>query len=135
MLFEKYSIDDVIPELGSTLAEELLSIHKSYLSIIKELRKFPGLHGFSHITGGGIPGNTKRILPEGCSLKVNWDSWKRPLVFHLIQRTGSVPETDMRNSFNLGIGLVAIVDASMEDEISVIAAKNGEEVIPVGKVV
>jgi phosphoribosylformylglycinamidine cyclo-ligase len=135
VLFSEYDIDDSISELNSTLGEELLSVHKSYLSLIKKLRNHNGLHGFSHITGGGILGNTKRILPEGCSLEINWSEWKRPAVFDLIQKTGNVPEEDMRQSFNLGIGMIAVVNAEAQDEIIAIADENGEDIIYVGQVV
>jgi phosphoribosylformylglycinamidine cyclo-ligase len=135
VLFPKYDIHDSVPELGSTLGEELLSIHTSYLPVIKKLRKHPGLHGFSHITGGGILGNTRRIIPEGSSLKMEWNAWKRPPIFDLIQKTGSVPEADMLRSFNLGIGLIAIIDASAKDEISEAAAEQGESAILLGSVV
>lgn len=135
VLFSKYDIDEPIPELDSTLGEELLNIHTSYLPLIKKLRNHPGLHGFSHITGGGIPGNTKRILPEGDSLEVDWDAWKRPAIFQLIQKTGGVPEADMRQSFNLGIGLIAIIDASAKEEIGEAAAAHGEIAIPLGNII
>jgi phosphoribosylformylglycinamidine cyclo-ligase len=135
VLFSEYDIGDSIPELDSTLGEELLSIHKSYLSIIKKLRVHNGLHGFSHITGGGILGNTKRILPENCSLKINWNEWERPAIFDLIQETGNVPEEDMRQSFNLGIGMIAVIDSEAENEVNAIAAEIEEEVISVGQIV
>jgi phosphoribosylformylglycinamidine cyclo-ligase len=134
VLFPKYSVDKVIEVLGTPLGEEMLRIHKSYLPLIKALRSQPGIRGFAHITGGGIIGNTRRILPEGCSLHINWDSWKRPPVFDLIQETGNVPEDDMRAAFNLGIGLIAVVDPSKSDVIQEVAAKKGEEVLKIGVV-
>ena len=132
VLFSKYSVDDHVDELGSTVGEALLAVHKSYLPLIKKLRDHQGLHGFSHITGGGIVGNTKRILPEGMKLDIDWDAWERPPLFSLIQEIGNVPEDDMRATFNLGIGLIAVVDAQSAKEIKELP---GEEVIEMGHVI
>jgi phosphoribosylformylglycinamidine cyclo-ligase len=65
VLFSKYSVNDTPEELDQTVGDELLQVHKSYLQLISELKDIDGVNGFSHITGGGIVGNTKRILPEG----------------------------------------------------------------------
>lgn len=134
VLFSKYNVNEHVNELGSTVGEAMLEVHKSYLSLIKELRDQDEVHGFSHITGGGIMGNTKRILPKGRTLEVNWKAWKRPPIFKLINQIGNVPEEDMRATFNLGIGLIAVVDADAEQEIKDIAAKAGEKAIKIGSV-
>ena len=110
VLFNHYDIDDYLPETESTVGEELLKIHTSYLPLISATRKLEGVNGFAHITGGGIIGNTKRIVPDGYGLKLDWNSWERPPIFNLIQELGNVPEEDMQATFNLGIGLVAVVD-------------------------
>ena len=135
VLFSEYGVHDYVEELGSTVAEELLQVHKSYLSLITALKGISGVNGFSHITGGGMVGNTKRILPEGMALDINWDGWERPAVYKLIQEIGNVPEEDMQATFNLGIGLVAVVSPSVKDEVITEASKLGEEVFEVGKVV
>jgi phosphoribosylformylglycinamidine cyclo-ligase len=99
------------PELKNTLGSELLKVHKSYLNIIQtSLSKFK-INSFSHITGGGIVGNTKRVIPVDRKLDIIWDSWKRPVIYDIIQKKGNVPESDMRKTFNLGIGLIAILPA------------------------
>lgn len=134
VLFSKYGVDDHVKELGTTVGEAMLAVHKSYLPLIKELRDKKGLHGFSHITGGGIIGNTKRILPKERSMDVDWEAWKRPPVFKLIQQIGNVPEEDMRATFNLGIGLIAVVQKEEEKEIKNIAANLGEKAIRIGTV-
>ncbi len=135
VLFSEYDVNDYVEELGSTIAEELLQVHRSYLSIISALKDMDGVNGFSHITGGGMVGNTKRILPEGLALDINWDAWERPPVYKLIQEIGNVPEEDMQATFNLGIGLVAVVAADQVDVVKAKAAELGEEVFEVGKVV
>ncbi len=134
VLFSKFEVDDHVDMLDSTVGEALLKIHKSYLPLIKELRGMDGLHGFSHITGGGIVGNTKRILPEGLSLDVHWNAWKQPPIFKLIQQLGNVPEDDMRATFNLGIGLIAVVDPKQEKAITEKATQAGEIPIKVGTI-
>lgn len=117
VLLEKFKIDEFIPELNTTLAEELLKIHRSYLNpVLKLLDKFE-IHAMAHITGGGIIGNTKRVVPEDLKIKIDWNSWERPIIFNLIQKLGNVPEEDMRRTFNLGVGLILIVDKNDVDEI------------------
>lgn len=117
VLLEKFKIDEFIPELNTTLAEELLKIHRSYLKpISKILDKFE-IHAMSHITGGGIIGNTKRVVPQGLGIKIDWNAWERPGIFNLIQRVGSVPEEDMRRTFNLGVGIILIADKNDSDKI------------------
>jgi phosphoribosylformylglycinamidine cyclo-ligase len=63
----------------------------------------------SHITGGGIVGNTVRVIPAHLSLKIDWGSWKRPAIFDLIQRIGNVSEREMRRVFNLGVGIIIVL--------------------------
>ncbi|WP_018128070.1 phosphoribosylformylglycinamidine cyclo-ligase [Balneola vulgaris] len=135
VLFSKYDVNDYVEELGSTVAEELLQIHRSYLPLITALKELEGVNGFSHITGGGMVGNTKRILPEGLALDINWDGWERPAVYKLIQEIGNVPEDDMQATFNLGIGLVTVVSADAVDAVKAKAQELGEEVFEVGAVV
>jgi phosphoribosylformylglycinamidine cyclo-ligase len=117
VLLEKFKIDEFIPELNSTLAEELLKIHRSYLKpILKILEKFE-IHAMSHITGGGIIGNTRRVVPQNLDIKIDWSAWERPPIFKLIQKVGDVPEEDMRRTFNLGVGIVLVVDKNDSDKI------------------
>lgn len=134
VLFSKYEIDSFVEELGCTISEELLKVHKSYLPLIKVLKEIEGVNGFSHITGGGLVGNTKRIIPEGMKLAVNWDAWVRPNVYKLIQDIGNVPEEDMQATFNLGIGLVAVVSEKVKDEVINTAKGLDENVFVIGRV-
>tara|TARA_B100000963_G_scaffold275798_1_gene244045 strand:+ start:1184 stop:2197 length:1014 start_codon:yes stop_codon:yes gene_type:complete len=134
VLLSTYQINDYIKELNLTLSEELLKVHKSYLNLINELKKIEKVHGFSHITGGGIVGNTKRILQKGLGLDIDWESWDRPAIYSLIQKLGNVPEEDMRATFNLGIGLIAVVDKSMVERVLEKAAHLGEPGIEIGRI-
>lgn len=132
VLFSEFDVDDQPEELDRSVGEELLQVHKSYLKVISKLKEIEGVHGFSHITGGGIVGNTKRILPDGLKLDVDWESWKRPSIFDLIQKTGNVPEEDMRATFNLGIGLIAVVSESVVKEVEEVSRDLGEEILKIG---
>ena len=112
VLLADHSVDDVIPELGCTVGEELLKIHRSYLPVVTDILHHEWLHGLSHITGGGIEGNTRRVIAEGQSLAVDWEAWEWLPVFKVIQQLGDVPTADMRRSMNLGIGLILVIDAA-----------------------
>lgn len=110
VLFEHLTLADRPDELGGqTVADALLAVHRSYLSPIRALIDAGLAHGFVHVTGGGIPGNTPRVVPEGLTFEVDYGAWETPGLFRLIQRLGNVPDDDMRRTFNLGIGLVAVV--------------------------
>ena len=126
-----YSLDEKPPQLqGKSIQDELLSVHKCYLPLIRELKEYA--HAFAHVTGGGIEGNTRRILPEGLQLTVNYDRWNRPPIFQLIQERGAVPETDMRETFNLGIGLVVIAPPTAYEDVYRIASAHQEIPIVIG---
>ncbi len=131
VLLKDHSVNDHIDELGETIADALLKIHRSYLNIVMPLLNKDLLHGLSHITGGGIVGNTKRVVREH-GLEINWGSWYEPRIFDMIRRLGSVPEEDMREAFNLGIGMILIADPSKVDEIKLMI---NEPVYEVGRVV
>ncbi len=117
---------------GTSIQEELLSVHKCYLSLIRDLKEH--VHAFVHVTGGGIAGNTYRVLPEEFHVQVDYDNWERPPIFDLIQKRGAVPERDMRDTFNLGIGLIVIAPASAEQDIQRITAAHHENPIEMGAV-
>ena len=111
ILLKKLKVDSYIPELGRTLGAELLQVHLSYLHLIQSVLKTVPVKGIAHITGGGIIGITRRLLQAGLSLQVDWQAWSWPPIFKMIKRLGQVPESDMRSTFNLGIGLVFIIKA------------------------
>lgn len=115
-----------VPELGHTLIDEFLRVHKSYLKTIQSSLSRFSIKSISHITGGGIVGNTSRVIPKGTSLSIDWDSWKRPFIFDLIKRKGDVPEKDMRKTFNLGIGLIFIISKNEADNFRAFLTKSKE---------
>ena len=136
VLFEHFGVDDRPDELGGeTVGEVLLRVHRSYLDAIQALVRDDLAHGFAHITGGGLEGNTKRILPDGLRLDVDWSAWERPAIFELIGRLGDVPEDDMRSTFNLGVGLVAVVPPARVAEAKAVWTAMGEHPIELGRIV
>ena len=135
ILFEKYRVTDKVQDIDLPIGEELLKIHKSYLKLIFQLKENLTIKGFSHITGGGIIGNTKRIIPEGLSLKINWSAWELPAIFKLIQSTGNTPDEEMRKVFNIGIGLIAVVDKNDVQKAVDLSKQVNENAIILGEVI
>ncbi|MCX6971408.1 MAG: phosphoribosylformylglycinamidine cyclo-ligase [Verrucomicrobia bacterium] len=101
--------------MKSTLAAELLRVHPNYQPLMASLPAGM-LRGAAHITGGGLLDNLPRVLPEGCRALINSRSWKIPMLFELIQHGGQVPEKEMYQVFNMGIGMVLIVPAALAGE-------------------
>ncbi len=135
ILLENYDITETLPGFELPLGEELLRVHKSYLKLINRLKREIKIKAFSHVTGGGIIGNTKRVIPGGLSIKIDWAAWKLPEIFELIQKTGNISSDEMRLTFNLGIGLIAIVSKNDVDKVISIAKEFSEPAFEIGKVV
>jgi phosphoribosylformylglycinamidine cyclo-ligase len=104
-----YAPDAFVPELQSTIADELLKVHRSYLRPIRKLLQEGILKGAAHITGGGITDNTPRMLPKNLSAQIDLSSWSEPPIFELLRRIGEIPADDLRRTFNLGIGMILAV--------------------------
>lgn len=117
IFFPKYTHDKYFDELGETLGESLLRVHRSYLHDVQKLLELDLINGISHITGGGIVGNTMRIVPEGLELSIDWKSWEMPPIFKLMQREGKVSDEEMRHVFNLGIGMILVADKQSANKI------------------
>ncbi|EAT59596.1 phosphoribosylformylglycinamidine cyclo-ligase [Chlorobium ferrooxidans] len=120
--------------LEGSAGEELLKGHRSYLRAIEPFFGSPALKGLSHITGGGLLGNTMRIVPDGLKLDVEWSAWPEPAIFDIIRKEGSVPEEDMRRTFNLGAGLVMIVEKNAVDDVRAVLQSQGENSYIIGQV-
>jgi phosphoribosylformylglycinamidine cyclo-ligase len=135
VLLEKYSVNDKPEGLDNCIGDELLKVHKSYLRLITRLKENISIKGFSHITGGGIVGNTNRILPAGMELKIDWKSWDSLPIFDLIQKTGNIPDEEMRLVFNLGIGLIAVVKKEDVAHVQRITATLHDNSFVIGEVV
>ncbi|WP_129580496.1 MULTISPECIES: phosphoribosylformylglycinamidine cyclo-ligase [Sorangium] len=135
-------MSDRVDELGATVGEALLTPTRIYARAITALLAACGdaVRGLSHITGGGLPGNLPRVLPDGLGARLDLGSYQRPAIFQLLQRGGPVDEAEMRRTFNLGVGLVAVVDKAAADKAIEAFAASGErawvlgEIVPVGDV-
>jgi phosphoribosylformylglycinamidine cyclo-ligase len=103
------AVHDQLPGLGQTVAEAFLAVHRSYARAITPV--LGRIHALAHITGGGIPGNLVRVLPEGCEAVVDPVSWTWPQLFRLLQEAGKVSTDEMRDVFNLGAGMIAVLPA------------------------
>ena len=114
ILFDRcgYNVDDYLPELQTTIGEELLKNHQSYVQVILDLKSQCRLNGIAHITGGGLPDNVLRILPNNCRAVIETASWQKPAIFTYLQERGNVLIDEMYRVFNMGIGLVIIAPPS-----------------------
>ncbi|MDD2331629.1 MAG: phosphoribosylformylglycinamidine cyclo-ligase [Candidatus Cloacimonetes bacterium] len=119
VVFEKLGLDtdSYVPECQATVAELLLRIHRSYLNTFKPYLSHPGLHGLAHITGGGIEGNLKRIIPAGLVAVVQSSKIPRMDLFAWLREAGNLDEATMRSAFNLGIGMIAVVNQELASQI------------------
>ncbi len=135
VLLSKYKIGEHIDRLNSTIEDELLKVHRSYLPIMSDILDKPWLRSLSHITGGGIVENTHRVLEEGQDIEIDWDSWEWPTIFKMIQEDGNVKTEDMIRPFNLGIGLILIVDENHLSDLQNHLNNNNEDYVIMGKVI
>jgi phosphoribosylformylglycinamidine cyclo-ligase len=112
-LFEIGGFDphDSIGSLGETIGDALLRPHRSYLADLQPHLASGTLHALAHITGGGIEANLSRVIPDGLRAQIDFESWTPPPIFDLIRSAGSIPESEMRAAFNLGIGMIAVVSS------------------------
>lgn len=137
LLFEVagHTYDTRIEELGGSIAEELLKIHRSYLKPIRALHDAGILKGAAHITGGGITENTPRILPKGLGIRIHAGSWPILPVFELLREIGRIPEDDWRRTFNLGIGMALVVSQRRLADAQKILKKLREPFYEIGEVI
>ncbi|MEP6991639.1 MAG: AIR synthase-related protein, partial [bacterium] len=102
-------VADPFPGEEGTVADVLLRVHRSYLAALRPV--LSQVHGMAHITGGGLPGNVVRVLPDTVDAVIDASSWEVPNVFRQLQVAGSVSPAEMYRTFNMGIGMVVITDA------------------------
>jgi phosphoribosylformylglycinamidine cyclo-ligase len=118
--------ETIVPEVGQSIGEALLTPHRSYLSIVRPLLSERIIKGMAHITGGGITDNLPRVLPSGTHAVIDRSSWETPAMFRWLQRTGGVPSDDMYRTFNMGIGLIIVTAAEYERRLCDLLAAAGE---------
>jgi phosphoribosylformylglycinamidine cyclo-ligase len=125
VLFERLGLKlgDPLGKTGSSVVQALLAVHRSYFRSVQPVLEH--MHGMAHITGGGIAGNLVRILPQGCAAMVDSASWELPPLFSTLQQAGQISTQEMREVFNLGVGLVAVLPPEAVDAARAAASADG----------
>jgi len=134
----KMSVNDPLPECGATLAEELLRPTRIYvrsvLAVLSHYTRKYVIHGVAHVTGGGLPGNIGRLLPDRCEARIEKGSWDAPPIFDVIAKSGKVNEEEMYRVFNMGIGMTIVAPPYYADVIMRILKRHGETARVIGDV-
>lgn len=102
--------------LGETVGDALMAPHRSFQRALTPLLSADLVHAAAHVTGGGIPGNLPRVLPQGLGAEIDPESWTQPPIFDLLRRVGEIDEQEMRQVFNLGIGMLLVVPPERLDD-------------------
>ncbi len=133
-----FQYDDCVDELGGQKVVDVVMCPtqmyvKSVRAVQSHYRVKQVLHGIAHITGGGLIENLTRILPAGITPRIDWSSWERPAIFQWLQKLGEVAEDEMGRVFNLGIGMVFVVNEFYAPTICELVRKTGVECQPIGR--
>ena len=131
---EESNIGRYVEELGKTLGEELLTPTKIYVKSILQLIKECDVKAVSHITGGGFYENIPRMMKNGLTARIEKSALPSLPVFHLLQSVGNIPEHDMYNTFNMGIGMCLVVSPEEADKAKTLLTAAGETVYVMGQV-
>lgn len=126
-------VDSHVAALGTTVGEALLAVHRSYWAALSPV--LGQVHALAHITGGGVPGNLSRSLPEGCAARVRFGSWPVPPVFTWMQGAGRVAPEEMDRVFNMGVGMIAAAAAPAVPALQQAARAAGVDTWVIGDVV
>ena len=134
VVFERMGlgIDDRLSDLGRSVADVLLDVHRSYFRSVMPV--VAQVHGLAHITGGGIPGNLVRILPADCEAIVDPSSWELPPLFAALQQGGQISTDEMREVFNVGVGLIAVLPPDAVAGAQAAARTAGVTTWPMGEI-
>ncbi len=135
--FEAAGLDatDAVEALGCSVGDELLKPHRSYVKACLDLAGEVGVSGFAHITGGGLLENSARILPDDTRIRLDPSRWERLPVFDWLQQAGGVADFEMYRVFNMGIGMLAIVNPDNEAAALELLATHGERACVIGEVI
>ncbi|MCL2109049.1 MAG: phosphoribosylformylglycinamidine cyclo-ligase [Oscillospiraceae bacterium] len=131
----KDSLSEIIPEYNKTLGEILLTPTEIYVTPVLELISQVQVKGISNITGGGFYENIPRCLPENTTAKINKSAFHIPPIFRYLQEKGNIPERDMFNTFNMGIGMTCVVGADEADKAVAVLEQAGARAFCIGEVV
>ena len=129
LLFDRLDLDleDEFPETGETVGDVLLRVHRSYLAPVHPLIVDGSVRALAHITGGGIPGNLSRSVPDGLQARVDRSTWEMPRHFYGVMERGGVAEEEMYETFNMGVGLVLVVAADDAQRVADHLREAGED--------
>ncbi|HEX6644433.1 MAG TPA: phosphoribosylformylglycinamidine cyclo-ligase [Gemmatimonadales bacterium] len=130
---QRLAIDALLPGTGASVADALLAVHRSYVRAVEPV--LGRVHGIAHITGGGIAGNLARILPAGTAAMVDPATWELPPLFRFLQDAGQITTGEMRDVFNLGVGLVAVLPSDAVEAAQAAAAADGVATWTMGEIV
>lgn len=131
---EGMNLDAFVPELGTTLGEELLKPTKIYVKPILSALKNYSIKGMAHITGGGFVENIPRMLPKGLGAKITEESWPIPPIFNLLEKKGNLSRSEMYNIFNMGIGMVVVADKKSAASLIEHFLQQGEHAFEIGSI-
>jgi phosphoribosylformylglycinamidine cyclo-ligase len=120
-----WTLESYIPELGRTLGDELLTPTRIYARDCLALVQAVEVHAMSHITGGGLANNLARVIPASCEVRIDRATWLPPAIFRLIQRLGTITQPDLEATFNMGVGMIAILPShAVDDAVQLLAERD-----------
>lgn len=128
-------INTILPGLGEKLGDVLLRPHPCYLNLLKPLLDEGLIKGLAHITGGGIPGNLIRILPENCQAIIDTSTWSVPPIFEIIAQLGKIEEPEMYRVFNMGIGMIMVTSPTNQKRVLSTLSKSVKPSGIIGRIV
>jgi phosphoribosylformylglycinamidine cyclo-ligase len=131
----RYRPDQYVNALGDKVGAALMRPHRSYLAPVRKLIQAEVVSGFAHITAGGLTENLPRILPRGLAAQVDLASWERPPLFTHLQKLGDVENEEMLRTFNMGIGMVAVVPVALVKKARTVLTRMNERSVVMGRVV
>ncbi|MGE0432633.1 MAG: phosphoribosylformylglycinamidine cyclo-ligase [Planctomycetota bacterium] len=140
-LFDRagYALDVVLPELGRPLVDAVMEPTRIYvrsiMALLDDAAIAPGVHGMAHITGGGLPGNVPRVLPDNCVAEIDRGSWTEPAIFDVVRKAGNVDDAEMWKVFNRGIGYVVVCAPEVCDAALANLRASGETANVIGRIV
>ncbi|HET9723444.1 MAG TPA: phosphoribosylformylglycinamidine cyclo-ligase [Actinomycetota bacterium] len=129
-----YALEDVLPRLGRPLADELLEPTAIYAPLVLRMAREGLVHAAAHVTGGGLPENLPRVLPQGLGATVRGGSWPVPAIFDLVRDVAGASADEMRATFNMGLGMVLVVPADRAPRALERARALGAEAFEIGRV-
>lgn len=123
-----------VDELGTTIDEALMAVHRCYAGLAHPLLEKFDIHGMAHITGGGLQGNLSRIIPDSLSAEIDLKAWEIPAIFKFLQDKGEVDTREMYRAFNMGIGFVIVAAAAEADSMLAALKSAGEPAVKIGTI-